>query len=139
MQGMSGNLLLPRDLSWALGEIVNAPQERRAIWAEAIRILARPDTVLPCWDLFLERLEIVPELKPKFSWLRAWALDEPEALKAKENWLEGQRQELLAKRHDGLDPKFFFNPISLTLRQEKPTAGLISVFIFHEDKRKHII
>jgi hypothetical protein len=106
LQGVSGYLILPRDLSWALHKIVGAPQVRRTSWAEAIAILARPDATLPCWDLFLERVETVPELKEKFAWLRAWTLDEPETRNAKARWLREQRRhDRFAKSHEGPDPE----------------------------------
>ncbi len=104
LQGMSGELLLPRDLCWALGRIVGAPPTRRAVWAEAILTISQPEAVCRCSDLFVERVESLPELKAKFPLFRSWALDGPEAASAKANWLEHRRdEERFVRRRTGPD------------------------------------
>lgn len=84
-------LMVDSDLRWALEQIEIAIPNRRPVWAEIIRALANPEATKDCWDLFLSQVEAVPELKQRFTWLRAYDLDEPEARKAKADWLRVER------------------------------------------------
>jgi hypothetical protein len=92
LQGPFVHLLLSVDFPWLLDRIVAVAKDRGAAWAQAIAMLSHPETTAAHWDCFLGRLEAVPELKVKFSWLRAWGLDEPEARKAKAQWLKEERR-----------------------------------------------
>ena len=85
------SIFLSRDLEWALSQITQAPAERRAAWANVIWSASQPDVACKCWDLLLQRIEELPELKDRFAWLRAWDLGEPMARKAKAHWLKEQR------------------------------------------------
>jgi hypothetical protein len=94
LTGRDGDLLSERDIGWLLEGIGHAPHERRRVWAEIIFVLARPESASPHWDLLLSKIEVVPELKQRMSWLRAYDLDEPDALRLKAFfWEERQRRE----------------------------------------------
>lgn len=74
-----------RSLDWLLEQIADAPSTRRAAWASAIGYLANdPNVACACWDKLLRRIETVPELAERFSWLRPWNLQDDESVKAKE-------------------------------------------------------
>jgi hypothetical protein len=92
LQGAFINILLTRDFAWALDRIVAAEQSRRPQWATAISVLTRPETACAYWDTLLNRIETLPELNAKFLWLRAWNIDEPDARKAKAQWIRAQRR-----------------------------------------------
>lgn len=87
----NASIFLHSDLEWALDQIARCPIDRRAAWANLILRSSQPDANCTCWDLFLERIEQIPELKSKFEWLRAWNLDEPVARNAKARWLRERR------------------------------------------------
>lgn len=86
------SLVSPLDFEWLLKGITRAPEPRRAVWAEAISLMVFADTVTACWDLLLDRIEALPELKARFAWLRAYDLDEPEARRLKDLWLADKRR-----------------------------------------------
>lgn len=93
--GINGNLLVEQDLPILLQRISYMPSERRSVWATAIWLLARPgreNAVARCWDLLLDQISNIPELQDRFRWLRAYELDEPEALHLKQIWLEEQQR-----------------------------------------------
>jgi hypothetical protein len=82
------------DLDWLLNELPSIPRERRPAWVQAIASLTwNPEITTPCWDNLLERIKEIPELASEFAWMRAWKIDEPEARKAKAEWLRRRRTE----------------------------------------------
>lgn len=86
--------LPPRDdLEWALHQIEKAPHERRTAWALLIWSNCQPESACKCWDLLLQKIDQISELAIKFSWLRAYNLDEPDARQAKAVWLKRKRME----------------------------------------------
>ncbi|MBE0544866.1 MAG: hypothetical protein IH623_26300 [Verrucomicrobia bacterium] len=91
VNGLRVSIFLSSDFDWALNQIAQCPLDRRAAWATLISFASRPDTTCACWDLFLQRIEEIPELRAKFEWLRAWDLDEQMARNAKTQWLKNQR------------------------------------------------
>lgn len=95
VNGLQVRIFRNNDFDWALNQIAQCPSGRRAAWATLISFASRPDVTSKCWDLFLQRIEEIPELKAKFEWLRAWNLDEPMARNAKAQWLKHER---LSKR-----------------------------------------
>jgi hypothetical protein len=97
-----GSIFHASDLEWALNHISHLPVERRPAWANVIWGASRPETASLCWDLLLQRIEQIVELKTMFEWLRAWNLDEPMARKAKARWLREQRwkRKLKATKRD---------------------------------------
>ncbi len=95
----SGNLPLSGDdLEWMLQRLPQVTATRRAAWAMATQWYCRAPTIHRHWDLFLQRLDEVPELKAHFSWLRAWNLDEEIARKAKAQSLKWKRWEKQSQR-----------------------------------------
>ncbi|MDB6066258.1 MAG: hypothetical protein JWR26_2466 [Pedosphaera sp.] len=96
INGFSCSLFLSSDLEWALNQIMQSPADRRSAWVNTISHASNPDSTPQCWDLLLQRIEEIPELKVRFEWLRAWNLDEPMARKAKARWLKDERWK---KRH----------------------------------------
>ena len=91
VNGLQVRIFWPSDFEWALNQIAQCPSDRRAAWATLISHASHFDIICKSWDLFLQRLDDVPELKARFEWLRAWDLDEPMARNAKTRWLEDQR------------------------------------------------
>jgi hypothetical protein len=91
VNGLRFSIFLRGDFEWALNQIAHCPPDRRAAWATLISYTSQPDITCACWDLFLQRIEEIPELKAKFNWLRAWDLDEPMARDAKAQWLKHER------------------------------------------------
>jgi hypothetical protein len=91
VNGLRVSIFLRSDLEWALNQIAQCPPDRRAAWSTLISYASQPDVTCACWDLFLQRIEEIPELKAKFEWLRAWDLDEPMARNAKAQWLKHER------------------------------------------------
>lgn len=91
MIGLQVRIFWQFDFEWALNQITQCPTNRRAAWATLISHTSQPDTTCTYWDLFLQRIEQVPELKARFEWLRAWNLDEPMARNAKAQWLKHER------------------------------------------------
>jgi hypothetical protein len=90
---LSGNLPLSGDDSeWLLQQLPQVTATRRAAWAMATQWYCAP-AIHKHWDLFLQRLDEVPELKAHFSSLRAWDLDEEIARKAKAQSLKRKRLE----------------------------------------------
>ncbi|RYD71780.1 MAG: hypothetical protein EOP84_24295, partial [Verrucomicrobiaceae bacterium] len=82
----------PNDLNWLLDQLVEAPLERKSVWANAVHRAAR-DLALaqPCWDKLLQRISEVPELAQEFDWLRAWKLDAPDSINARSEWDKSER------------------------------------------------
>jgi hypothetical protein len=93
-----GSLSPQDDLEWALLQIEKSPHERRTAWASLIWSSCQPESACKCWDLLLRQIKEIPELENKFSWLRAWDLDEPIARQAKAQWLKQQRWKNQHKR-----------------------------------------
>jgi hypothetical protein len=91
VNGFRVSIFFRSDFEWALNQIVQCPPDRRGAWATLISYSSQPDITCACWDLFLQRIEEIPELKAKFEWLRAWDLDEAMARNAKAQWLKNQR------------------------------------------------
>lgn len=105
------------DLAWLLHEISSAPPLAQPTWASAIaRFASNPQISAQCWDLLLQRISEIPALAQEFSWLRAWDLNEPIALKAKEEWHKNRRAQAKFERRlkrragpsvrEGLDQAF---------------------------------
>jgi len=90
----SASLILESDLEWALNQITQSIPERLAAWSSVVLFLCRPETACKCWDLLLQRIDEIPELASRFSWLRAYDLNEPDAQKAKAEWLTHKQQEM---------------------------------------------
>lgn len=79
------------DLDWLLDQLPLIPNERRVMWVKAIAWMTSDvELTAPCWDKLLLRISEFPEMAAQYEWLRAWALDEPCAIKAKEDWLKQQ-------------------------------------------------
>jgi hypothetical protein len=93
-----GSLSSQNDLEWTLLQIEKSPHERRTAWASLIWSNCQPESARKCWDLLLRQIKEIPELENKFSWLRAWDLDEPIARQAKAQWLKQQRWKNQHKR-----------------------------------------
>jgi hypothetical protein len=91
VNGFRVSIFLRGDFEWALNQIAQCPPDRRAAWATLISYTNQPDTTCACWDLFLQRIKEISELKAKFEWLRAWDLDESMARNAKAQWLKHER------------------------------------------------
>lgn len=91
VNGLRVSIFYHSDFEWALNQIAQCPPERRAAWATLISYASRPDVTDQCWDLLLQRIGEISELKAKFEWLRAWDLDEPMARNAKAQWLKRER------------------------------------------------
>lgn len=104
VNGHDVSIFLHGDFEWALNQILQSPPDRRAAWATLISFTSRPEVTCTCWDLFLQRVEQIPELETKFEWLRAWDLNEPATRDAKAKWLKHER---LRKRHER--PKIEFD------------------------------
>jgi hypothetical protein len=83
------------DLGCFLTTLPEVPKNRREIWAAATARYVHSVGLTHDWDLFLETLEAVPELRCNFEWLRAWDLDEPLAKRERGDWL---KQKELAKQ-----------------------------------------
>jgi hypothetical protein len=96
-------LLEGRDLGWILEELPAIGADRLPIWVQATSLLARPDDVVKCWDLFLTRITQIPILQSRFSWLRTWDVNEPAARKAKADFLRDERRRVRFER-GGLTP-----------------------------------
>ncbi|MEW6306596.1 MAG: hypothetical protein AB1705_24285 [Verrucomicrobiota bacterium] len=104
VNGFRVSIFLLSDLEWALNQIAQCPPDRRAAWATLIDRVRRSDAPAQCWNLFLQRIEEIPELKAKFEWLRAWDLAEPMARNAKARWLRERRTtERLDRPREKLD------------------------------------
>lgn len=91
VNGYQISIFLRSDFEWALNQIAQCPSERRTAWATLISYTSQPDTTCSCWDLFLQRIAVIPELKAKFEWLRAYDLEEPAARKAKAQHFRHER------------------------------------------------
>jgi hypothetical protein len=95
------SLVEPSDLEWVLEQLSITPAERLPLWIHCVHRLAYTDSVVKCWDRFLQAIDEVPELATQFEWLRAWKLDEPIARKAKAQylWDERRRRRFRKKRN----------------------------------------
>jgi hypothetical protein len=94
-----------RDLEWVLERLPDVTANRLPVWAKVVWWLARPENTVCCWDLFLQRIQQIPELQSCFAWLRAWDLDDPESRKAKARYLWDERRRLRwAQRRKTPDP-----------------------------------
>jgi hypothetical protein len=104
VNGLQVRIFWQSDFEWALNQISQCPSERRAAWATVISHASHPDVTGKSWDLFLQRIEEISELKAKFEWLRAWDLNEPMARNAKVRWLKERRiMERLDRPKEKLD------------------------------------
>ena len=79
------------DLHWLIDQLTDVSTVKRASWVGAVgSMVIRQEWLTPCWDKFLYALDQIPELRTKFEWVRAWALDEPLAIDSKAHWLKDQ-------------------------------------------------
>jgi len=95
---IASQLCLPEDLGWLLEELDVVSESVRGRLAKVISYLSAPDRVAPFWDLFLDRLEHIPELKQHFAWLRACEIEGPEGRTARAHWKRQLRREKKIQR-----------------------------------------
>jgi hypothetical protein len=86
------SLLEDSDFEWLLQVLPTIEEDRLPFWVLAIWLMSMRTNVAKNWDLFLQRLNEVPLLRSKFELLRAWDLDEPIAVQAKEDHLREQER-----------------------------------------------
>lgn len=107
------------DLDWLLDQLPIVAADRRGIWVKAVAWMTTDvELAAPCWDKLQLRISEFPEMETQYEWLRAWALDEPCALKAKENWLKRQEWQRKAEAQKaGQVPYDYRGEIGLTIAE----------------------
>ncbi len=102
----SVSVLQARDLGWVLERLPAVNPNQLPVWTRIVSYLARPENIVGCWDLFLQRIQEIPNVRTAFSWLRAWDVDAAESRKAKADYLRDQRRRRRwNKRREGPHPK----------------------------------
>ncbi len=135
----------PSDLRWMLKELDATSGSTRDYWAIVVSHLAsHPGHLTPNWDLFLDRLERIPELKRHFEWLRAYEIESPEGRMARAHWKRHMRRE---RAHERLLAKHRWPP-----REDLMARALLRIssgkpewwvriadyaFVTDEGKREH--
>ena len=109
---VGGNLLAnAADLDWLLDELPRIAPPRKAAWAMAIRRMTHNTTLAAsCWEKLLQRIDEVPELAALYEWLRAWALDEECAVKAKAIWEQEKEWRRKVEEHKQLNKPYDYRP-----------------------------
>ena len=101
------SLLGAKDLPWILEKLPTVAPDQVSKWTHSVQYFASPEYTAKCWDLFLQKLEEIPELRARFPWLRAWEIDEPLARTEKARHLRDQRRlHRLEQKRNTPDPQF---------------------------------
>jgi hypothetical protein len=99
-------LLEWHDLSWVLQKLPSVSTKQLPVWTKVVVWLARPENIVSCWDLFLQRIREIPNLQSRFEWLREWDINSVESRKAKAEYLRGvRRRHRWEGQHNAPDPK----------------------------------
>lgn len=90
--GDNYKLINPSDIGWLLRQLPNQPKDRIPMWIRIFEILRWSESELTLhWDLFIQTLQISPELREAFSWFTPTEINSKEGRSMKARWVAHER------------------------------------------------
>jgi hypothetical protein len=115
-----GPMIPELDLPWLLEQLGRVTPLAKNKWVEVIKRHIYPDSVVKCWDVFLESVEANPELKASVGHLiGSWQLDETKSQTARADWLEERALAASVKKRK---PAPLCSRLSIDLRSQRSAS-----------------